>query len=95
VLTKSQVQHIANLAKLKIDDKEAEKYGEELSKVLGYIDQLNEVDTAGRQLDIDASGLVDSWRVDEAEDWDKAERDLALHQAEVVENNLVKVPKII
>jgi aspartyl-tRNA(Asn)/glutamyl-tRNA(Gln) amidotransferase subunit C len=94
VLTKEQVKHVANLAKLKIDDAEAENYSAELSKVLGYIDQLNEIDTGDRQVDIDLSGAINRWREDRPESWDEEEKQLALHQAEVVGNNLVKVPKI-
>ncbi len=94
-MTKEQVKHVAGLAKLKITDDEAEKYSIELSKILGYIDQLKEVDTAGKQIDIDQSGLVNRTRADKAVAWDEGERQAALQQAEMTNNNLVKVPKII
>jgi aspartyl-tRNA(Asn)/glutamyl-tRNA(Gln) amidotransferase subunit C len=45
-LDKKQIKHIANLSKLKLSDKELEKYGSQLSDVLGYIDQLKEVDVS-------------------------------------------------
>jgi aspartyl-tRNA(Asn)/glutamyl-tRNA(Gln) amidotransferase subunit C len=95
MISKEQVKHIATLARLKIDDSEAETYSAELSKVLGYIDQMSEVDTGGRQIDIDASGLVNRLRADQAVSWDEAEKKLALQQAEVVENNLIKVPRVL
>jgi aspartyl-tRNA(Asn)/glutamyl-tRNA(Gln) amidotransferase subunit C len=94
MISKEQVKHVATLARLKIDDKEADQYSAELSKVLGYIDQLNEVAVV-KQIDVDASGLVNRLRADKAVVWDAAERQAALQQAEVVENNLIKVPKII
>lgn len=44
-LTKEQVQHIANLARLKLTDEEVARYPEQLSEILDYFTQLQEVDT--------------------------------------------------
>ena len=43
---KINVKHIAKLANLSLTAEEEEKYSEQLSKILGYVDQLNEVDTS-------------------------------------------------
>lgn len=45
-LTSNQVEHVAKLANLPLSSDEEEKYGEQLSKILDYIDQLNRVDTS-------------------------------------------------
>lgn len=95
MLSKSTVQHVANLAKLKINDQEAEKYAGELSRVLDYIDQLKEVETDKVVPTAQVTGLTNNLREDKVVAWDEAERDLALKQAEIVEGNLIKVPKII
>jgi aspartyl-tRNA(Asn)/glutamyl-tRNA(Gln) amidotransferase subunit C len=95
MLDKSNIQHVANLARLKITDLEAEKYGSELSRVFGYIDELKAVEVAGLEPTAQVTGLVNKLRSDAVRSWDEDERDLALQQAEVLENNLVKVPKII
>jgi aspartyl-tRNA(Asn)/glutamyl-tRNA(Gln) amidotransferase subunit C len=47
MLSKKEVQKIANLARIEITDKEAEKYSKELSDILGFVEKLNEVDTEG------------------------------------------------
>ena len=47
LLSKDQVQKIANLARIEITDAEAEKYSKELSDILGFVDKLNEADTEG------------------------------------------------
>jgi len=39
------VQKVANLARLKITDEEAEKYGPQLSGIINFVEQLNEVNT--------------------------------------------------
>lgn len=46
-LTKEQVEHIANLARLKLTDEEILRYQEQLSAILDYFIQLQEVDTTG------------------------------------------------
>ena len=47
MLSKDEVKRIANLARVEINDNEAEKYAKELSDVLGFVDKLNEADTEG------------------------------------------------
>lgn len=44
-LTQGQVKHVAKLANLPLTSEEEEKYCEQLSKILDYIEQLNQVDT--------------------------------------------------
>ncbi|MDP1845422.1 MAG: Asp-tRNA(Asn)/Glu-tRNA(Gln) amidotransferase subunit GatC [Candidatus Moranbacteria bacterium] len=47
MILKSEVQKIASLARIEITDEEAEKYAQELSDVLGFVEKLNEADTEG------------------------------------------------
>lgn len=42
-----QVEHIARLARLSITEKETETFGSQLSKILDYIEKLNQLDTSG------------------------------------------------
>lgn len=44
-LTKQQVQHIAQLARLGLNKREIEKFQKELSSILDWAEQLGEVDT--------------------------------------------------
>lgn len=44
-LSKAQVKHVAKLANLPLTQAQEEEYSEQLSKILDYIDQLNEVFT--------------------------------------------------
>lgn len=46
-LDKSAVAHIATLARIKVPDSDLEALAGELSNILGWIEQLNEVDTTG------------------------------------------------
>jgi len=47
MLSKSEVQKIASLARIEITDEEAEKYSKELSDILGFVEKLDEADTEG------------------------------------------------
>ncbi len=44
MVTRQEVQHVADLAKLEFSGEELGALTEELNKVLGYIDQLKELD---------------------------------------------------
>ena len=46
-LDKSAVAHIATLARIKVPESDLESLAGELSNILGWIEQLNEVDTTG------------------------------------------------
>ena len=47
MITKQQAEHVARLARLTLTEEEKEVYTKQLSKILDYIDQLNEVNTKG------------------------------------------------
>ena len=46
LLDDSTVRHVAHLARIAITDAEVRLYGEQLSKILDYVNQLNELDTS-------------------------------------------------
>lgn len=64
-LSKNQVKHVAKLANLPISDEELEKYSQQLSKILDYIDLLNKVDTKNLEPLFNVTGLENILREDE------------------------------
>jgi aspartyl-tRNA(Asn)/glutamyl-tRNA(Gln) amidotransferase subunit C len=44
---KQTVKRVARLARIAVDDAEAEKLRGDLNTILGFVEQLNEVDVAG------------------------------------------------
>jgi aspartyl-tRNA(Asn)/glutamyl-tRNA(Gln) amidotransferase subunit C len=46
-LTLEEVEHIAELARLKLTDAEMARYAEQLSEILDYATRLQSVDTSG------------------------------------------------
>lgn len=67
-LTTDQVKHVAKLANLPITSEEEEKYAEQLSKILEYVDQLNSVDTTGVEPTFNVSGQSNILAKDEVGD---------------------------
>lgn len=64
-LTKDQVKHVAKLANLSLTIEEEEKYSQQLSKILEYVDQLNSVDTSKVEPTFNVSGQSNVLREDE------------------------------
>lgn len=64
-LTAEEVRKVADLARLQLSDDEIEAYREQLSSVLAYVEQLNELDLDGVSPTAHAVGQVNVWREDE------------------------------
>ncbi len=94
-LSKDQIQHIAKLARLDLTKDELKKYGDQLSSVLNYVDQLKEVDVADVEPTAQVTGLDNVWREDKIKDWDEAEVKLAMDNAPEIEEGQLKVRRII
>lgn len=46
-ITKDQVKHVAHLARLSVTEEEVELFTEQLDAIIGFSEQLNELDTEG------------------------------------------------
>ena len=92
---KDDIKHVAELARLELSDKELDVYGKQLSDILGYIEQLQEVNTDGIEPTAQITGLENSWREDEARVWDDSERVNAINQAVEIEDEQIKVGRVL
>lgn len=92
-LDKETVRKIASLARLKVPDEELETMAGELNNILGWIEQLREVDTEGVAPMTSVTVTVPALREDRVTDGGYV--DLVLANApEEVANSFV-VPKVI
>lgn len=64
-LTKEDIKHTAFLARIKLSEKEIEKYEKELNSILEYIEILKEVDTDNIEETSQVTGLTNKQRKDE------------------------------
>jgi len=94
-LTTDGVQHIADLARIELTEKEKEKYTEELSAVLGFIERLSEVNTDNIIPTSQVTGLVNVVREDEVENCDPGTRKKILEAAPMREGNYIKVKAVL
>lgn len=94
-LTKQQIEHIAKLARLELTEEELKKYGAQLSGVLDYIGQLNEVNTDGVEPTAQVTGLENIFRQDAINECAKDIVNDALHQAPELEGRQIKVKRVL
>lgn len=92
-ISKEEITHIANLARLDINDKEIEKYTKEINDIFGIIDALKKIDTEKITEKSHISPAVNRFREDIITPSQKVED--TLRNAPDVENNFIKMPKIL
>ena len=92
-ITKEDIIHVANLARLEVDEKDIETFAGQLGEVLEYVNTLNRVDTEGVPPTSHAISLTNAFREDvETEHLD---RDKALSNAPEKEDGSFLVPKVV
>ncbi len=92
------IKHVASLARIELTNKEEEKMRDELSSVLGYVEQLNKVNTDGVEPLYQTTGISNSMRKDEYRGdfkMDESLNEKLIGQAPSKENGFVKVKSIL
>ena len=93
-ITKNDVQHLAQLSSLQLSDDEINALQGDLSSIVGYIEQLSELDTTGVAPTYQVTGLTNVWREDVVDDGEiSREQLLALAPAHT--ETQIKVPKVL
>lgn len=92
-LTLEEVKHIAKLSKLELSKDEEEKFATELSSILGYVEQLSEVNTDQVEPTANVTGLKNILRDDEIIESGITHQDIAKN-APQFENGSFVVPGV-
>lgn len=92
MLTREEVEHIANLARLALTEEEEERFRQQLSAVLEYAARLQELDTEAIPPTATVLPLRNVMRPDEPRP--PAPREDLLTNAPDAEENCFKVPAI-
>jgi aspartyl-tRNA(Asn)/glutamyl-tRNA(Gln) amidotransferase subunit C len=87
------VRHIARLARISVSDAEVEALAPELSNILGWIEQLQEVDVEGVQPM--TAVIPNALRLRDDVVTEGGIRDAVLRNAPVAEHGFFVVPKVI
>jgi len=93
MVDKKEVEYVANLARIDIREEEKSRFANELSRILGYIDKLKELNVESIQPTRGAFTEENVLREDKAEEKDYS-ADI-LKNAPDSEDNHFKVPKVI
>lgn len=90
----SQVEHVAELARLQLSREELERLSTQLSRILTYMEELNATDTGGIPVTTSVvAGDANVLREDDVQP--SLSQDQALSNAPEAVNGLFQVPQII
>lgn len=93
-ISRDDVLHLAQLSSLQLADDEIDALQEDIGNILGYVEQLSELDTSGVEPTYQVTGLTNVWR-DDVVDQSATTRGQLLALAPEQQNNSVKVPKVL
>ncbi|PRD41973.1 Asp-tRNA(Asn)/Glu-tRNA(Gln) amidotransferase GatCAB subunit C [Phyllobacterium phragmitis] len=89
----STVKRVAHLARIAVSEEDAERMTGELNAILGFVEQLNEVDVSGVEPMTSVTPIAMRLREDVVSDGSKAADIVA--NAPLTEENFFVVPKVV
>jgi len=93
-ISRDDVLHLAQLSSLALADDEIDGMVTDIGNILGYVEQLNQLDTSGIEPTYQVTGLDSVWRDDSVINYGVTREELLARSKEVVDFQ-VKVPKVL
>ncbi len=93
-ITIDDVKRLASLSALSISDSEADALRVQLQEIIGYVEQLNEVDTTGEEPTYQVTGLENVTRDDVVETQSIGREELLKNAPDTLDGQ-VKVKKVL
>lgn len=93
-VSRDTVLRLATLSSLQLAEDEIDSLTADLSRILAYVEQLDELDTANVEPAYQVTGLQDVYRQDVVEAGNVS-RETLLALAPSVKDSQIKVPKVI
>lgn len=93
-LSREEVLKLAQLARLALSEEEIDEFARELSEILQYVEQLQQVDINGLEPTNQVTGLVNVMREDVVHGYGYAPDDL-LKNVPKVQDHMIKVKRMI
>jgi aspartyl-tRNA(Asn)/glutamyl-tRNA(Gln) amidotransferase subunit C len=94
-LTKADILHVAKLARLDLSDAEVIKFLPQLSSVVDFIGQLNQVDIKDIEPTAQVTGLENVYRQDAVDSTNVLSQEAVLSGSEKIYNGYFKVGAIL
>ena len=92
-LTQKEVEYVADLARIQVSEAEKEQLSHQLSSILTYMGELNQVDTEGISPLASVASQANVLREDEVRE--SVPQDSAIGNAPATQDGMFQVPKII
>lgn len=89
-----EVKKLARLARIAINEEEAKKFQKEIGAILGYVEQLQSVDTDNIEPTSQVTGLVNVTRPDEVIDY-AVDHTKLLENAPDTQDGYIKVRRVL
>lgn len=93
-LKKEEIEHLSDLARLKIDEEDIEQYGKQMSSILEYVQTLGQLDTDDVEAFAHATSGENAFRADEVERCDNDVRKRAIDEFPNREGDLLEVQAV-
>lgn len=93
-LSTEDVLKLARLARLKLTDDEVDKFADEISAILKYVEQLQSVDLSNLEPTLQVTGLTNATRKDEVMNYGPTASDL-LKNAPETEDGHIRVKRML
>jgi aspartyl-tRNA(Asn)/glutamyl-tRNA(Gln) amidotransferase subunit C len=94
MLSREQIEHLAKLARLKLNEEEIKSLTEDLNKILNYVKKIEELNLENIEPSTSIIEKLDL-REDEVKEKNQEEREKIIDNFPQKENNYLKVPKIL
>ena len=93
-IKREDIVHLADLSDFSLSDAEIDSLGRDLQDIIGYISQLEELDTDNIEPTYQVFEMENVWRADEILPQD-ATREQLLALTKEEKDNQIKVPKVL
>ncbi len=93
-ISRDDVLHLAQLSSLALADDEVDGLMKDISNIIGYVQQLQDLDTSNVEPTYQVTDLENVWRNDEIDDYG-IDREALLALAPESQNGQIKVPKVL
>jgi aspartyl-tRNA(Asn)/glutamyl-tRNA(Gln) amidotransferase subunit C len=94
-LSEEEVKHIAQLARIELTQEESERFAKEISDILGYVEQLQEVDTDEVEPITQVNGKKNVFRDDVAIPCSDETRDMMAKNYPLSQDGYIRVKQIL
>lgn len=88
------IKYVAELARLELSDEQCGKLQDELSRIVGYIDELKAVNVDNVEATAHATMLSNAWREDEVKN-SYPQSEMLANAPGVIDGNLIKLPRVL